>query len=45
MYGVFDLIKKDFFKENSKILIVHTGGLQGWNGIDATFLENFDTQQ
>lgn len=28
-FGVFDKIKKDFFPENSKILLVHTGGLQG----------------
>ncbi len=44
MFGIFDLIQKGFFKENSKILAIHTGGLQGWNGIDTTFLENFDTQ-
>lgn len=28
MYGVFDLIQKDFFKPGSKILLIHTGGLQ-----------------
>jgi len=28
-YGVFDLISKGYFKENSKILILHSGGLQG----------------
>ncbi len=29
MYGVFDLIKKDYFPPGSKILCIHTGGLQG----------------
>lgn len=28
-FGVFDLIKKGFFKKKSKILILHSGGLQG----------------
>lgn len=27
-YGIFDLIKKDFFENGAKILAVHTGGLQ-----------------
>jgi 1-aminocyclopropane-1-carboxylate deaminase/D-cysteine desulfhydrase-like pyridoxal-dependent ACC family enzyme len=29
MFGVLDSIEKDFFPEGSKILCVHTGGLQG----------------
>ncbi len=29
IFGVMDLIKKDFFPVNSKICCVHTGGLQG----------------
>jgi 1-aminocyclopropane-1-carboxylate deaminase len=28
-FAVFDLLQKGFFAENSKILLVHTGGLQG----------------
>ena len=28
-YAVFDLIKKDFFPHASKLLIIHSGGLQG----------------
>ena len=28
-YGIFDLISKGYFKENAKILILHSGGLQG----------------
>ncbi len=29
MFGVFDLVRKGFFKKGSTILILHTGGLQG----------------
>lgn len=29
VFGVFDLIKKGYFTPHSKILIIHTGGLQG----------------
>lgn len=31
MYGLMKEIKKGKFKEGSKILVIHTGGLQGWN--------------
>ena len=34
-YGVFDLIKKDYFQSGSKILILHSGGLQGIDGFNA----------
>ncbi len=34
MYGVIDLIKKDYFPRGSKILAIHTGGLQGIAGIN-----------
>ena len=33
-YGVFDLINKGYFKENSTIVLVHTGGLQGIEGFN-----------
>jgi len=29
MYGIFDLAKKGFFKQGSRIVALHTGGLQG----------------
>lgn len=29
MFGIMDCIKKDFFKKGSKIVCIHTGGLQG----------------
>lgn len=33
MMGVFDLASKDYFKEGSSILAIHTGGIQGNRGI------------
>jgi 1-aminocyclopropane-1-carboxylate deaminase len=33
-YGIFDLIKKNYFKEGSTIITVHTGGLQGNKGFN-----------
>ena len=33
-YGVIDLINKNYFPENSKILMIHSGGLQGIQGIN-----------
>ena len=29
LYGIFDLIKKKYFKPGSHIIAIHTGGLQG----------------
>lgn len=34
VYGVIDLINKNFFPENSKILLIHTGGIQGVHGMN-----------
>ncbi|NNT72001.1 1-aminocyclopropane-1-carboxylate deaminase/D-cysteine desulfhydrase [Flavobacterium sp. IMCC34852] len=34
VYGVFDLIKKEWFPRDSKILLIHTGGLQGIAGMN-----------
>ena len=39
VFGVLDLINKDYFPENSKILMIHTGGLQGIKGMNIA-LEN-----
>jgi len=33
-YGVYDMIEKDYFPKESKILLIHTGGLQGINGFE-----------
>ncbi|WP_313577923.1 pyridoxal-phosphate dependent enzyme [Chishuiella sp.] len=34
LFGIADLIKKNYFKNNSSILLVHTGGLQGIEGMN-----------
>jgi 1-aminocyclopropane-1-carboxylate deaminase len=34
VFGVLDLISKKYFPENSKILMIHTGGLQGIAGMN-----------
>lgn len=35
MFGILDLIEKKYFPINSKILVIHTGGLQGIAGMNA----------
>ena len=34
MFGVMDLINKNYFPKKSKILVIHTGGLQGIIGMN-----------
>ena len=34
MFGILDLITKNQFPKGSKILAIHTGGLQGINGFN-----------
>jgi 1-aminocyclopropane-1-carboxylate deaminase len=34
VFGVMDLINKNYFPENSKILLIHTGGIQGNAGMN-----------
>lgn len=34
MYGIINLIKNNYFPQNSKILAIHTGGLQGIAGMN-----------
>lgn len=36
-FGVFDLIKKNYFRPGSRILLIHSGGLQGRRGFDLEF--------
>jgi len=33
-YGIFDLIQKNYFKEGSTVVAIHTGGLQGNQGFE-----------
>ena len=37
-YAVYDLIEKDYFPRESKLLLVHTGGLQGNRSLPANTL-------
>ncbi|UFH36831.1 1-aminocyclopropane-1-carboxylate deaminase/D-cysteine desulfhydrase [Flavobacterium acetivorans] len=34
VFGVMDLIQKDYFSPHSKILLIHTGGIQGIQGMN-----------
>ena len=34
IFGILDLIKKDKFKKGSKVLAIHTGGIQGIEGFN-----------
>ena len=34
VFGVIDLINRNYFPENSKILLIHTGGIQGIQGMN-----------
>jgi len=36
-YGVMDLIANDYFPKNSKIVIVHSGGMQGLAGFEKRY--------
>lgn len=33
MFGIFDLIQAGYFSKGTSILAIHTGGLQGWEGM------------
>jgi len=37
MYGIIDMAANRKFKENSKVLAIHTGGLQGIEGFNKRF--------
>lgn len=39
MYGVFDLVRRGYFSVGAKILVVHSGGLQGNRSLPAGALE------
>ncbi len=33
MYGIYDLVKNNYFKEGETIIAIHTGGIQGLEGL------------
>jgi 1-aminocyclopropane-1-carboxylate deaminase len=34
VFGVMDMIEKNYFPDQSKILLIHTGGIQGIQGMN-----------
>jgi 1-aminocyclopropane-1-carboxylate deaminase len=44
VFGVLDLIEKEYFPVNSKILLIHTGGLQAIDGMNAMLKNKKITQ-
>ena len=38
-FGLFELIKKDYFPSGSTIVAIHTGGMQAWAGVKERFGE------
>lgn len=42
MYGIYDLAQKGHFSPGSRILALHTGGIQGWSGIQTRFASKYD---
>jgi len=43
LYGVFDLITQGYFPENSRVLTIHSGGLQGITGFNQRFSNHIKT--
>ncbi|MGS0526507.1 1-aminocyclopropane-1-carboxylate deaminase/D-cysteine desulfhydrase [Zobellia nedashkovskayae] len=39
LYGILDLIQKGYFPPNTKILAIHSGGLQGIDGMNRNLLK------
>ena len=39
MFGIMDLVQKNYFKRNTSILAIHTGGLQGIEGMNQQLLK------
>ncbi len=37
LFGVFDMLAKGDFADNSTVVVLHTGGLQGWAGFEARY--------
>lgn len=39
VFGVYDMVAKGYFKEKARILLIHTGGLQGISGMNKRLKE------
>jgi 1-aminocyclopropane-1-carboxylate deaminase len=40
LYGLLEIIKNDGFQKGAKILAIHTGGLQGIQGVNQQLYQN-----
>ncbi len=45
LFGIFDLIEKDYFPKGSTIVAIHTGGLQGIQGFNNRFGNILETRK
>ncbi|KUG26328.1 1-aminocyclopropane-1-carboxylate deaminase [hydrocarbon metagenome] len=45
MFGINDMISKKYFTSNSRIVAIHTGGLQGLTGMKSMIEKIFSTKQ
>jgi 1-aminocyclopropane-1-carboxylate deaminase/D-cysteine desulfhydrase-like pyridoxal-dependent ACC family enzyme len=36
-FGVYDLLAKDAFEPDSTVVVLHTGGMQGWKGFQQRY--------
>jgi len=43
-FGLADLITKDFFKKGTKILVIHSGGLQGNGGMNILLKKKYNLE-
>ena len=44
-FALIELISREYFKKNSKVVLLHTGGLQGWRGMQQRFGSKYDFER
>ncbi|MFK5891403.1 MAG: pyridoxal-phosphate dependent enzyme [Flavobacteriaceae bacterium] len=44
LFGIADLLQKDYFKKGSKILAIHTGGMQGNIGMNTLLKKKYNLE-
>ncbi len=44
VFGVYDLLQKKYFSESARILLIHTGGLQGVEGMNQKLAQKKETK-
>jgi 1-aminocyclopropane-1-carboxylate deaminase len=43
MFGMYDLMNKGVFPSHATVMAIHTGGLQGWDGMKFMQRKNLET--